>query len=91
MVSQLVISFAMFWTFSEVYLPKCTTIASLVNLPIKKAGMMYNGFIRAIPPAKKEVLLAMVIKNTEEWLLGFSTLFLSFFRQEIEHLHSLTL
>ena len=37
--------------FSEANLPIDMAIESLVNLPIKKAGIICNGVIRAIPPA----------------------------------------
>lgn len=52
MVFQLNIPSIMFWAFSEVYFPKLTTMVSLVNLPTKKAGIIYKGFILAMPPAK---------------------------------------
>lgn len=42
----------MLWLFSDAYLPKWIAMESLVNLPIKNAGIMYNGFILAMPPAK---------------------------------------
>src|ERR1035437_6907576 len=37
---------------SDAYLPICTVMASLVNLPTKNAGIIYKGFIFAIPPAR---------------------------------------
>src|SRR5450432_1895101 len=37
--------------FSAAYLPINTAILSLINLPVKKAGIIYRGFILAIPPA----------------------------------------
>lgn len=40
-------------TFSEAYLPKWTVMVSLVNLPMKNAGIMYSGLIFAIPAARK--------------------------------------
>ena len=38
-------------TFSEAYLPIDKAVASLVNLPTKKAGIIYKGLTRAMPPA----------------------------------------
>jgi hypothetical protein len=40
--------------FSEANFPKCTAMASLMNLPTKKAGTMYIGFNRDIPAAKNK-------------------------------------
>lgn len=37
--------------FSAAYLPINTASISLVNFPTKKAGIINNGFILAIPPA----------------------------------------
>lgn len=37
--------------FSVPYFPKCTKTVSLINLPMKKAGMIKMGFIFAIPAA----------------------------------------
>ena len=30
----------MFWVFSEAYLPACSAIVSLVNFPMRKAGII---------------------------------------------------
>ena len=38
--------------FSDAYLPTCNATASLVNLPMIKAGIMYMGFILEIPAPK---------------------------------------
>ena len=43
----------MLWAFSDAYLPACTAKVSLVNLPIKKAGIIYLAFNFDMPAAKK--------------------------------------
>src|SRR5674476_1188697 len=48
---------------SDAYFPICTVMASLVNLPTKKAGIIYKGFIFAIPAARISVLLEAAIKS----------------------------
>ena len=40
--------------FSEAYLPACNANASLVNLPMIKAGMRKTGFTFAMPPARNK-------------------------------------
>ncbi|GAB2982075.1 hypothetical protein GCM10027049_18160 [Mucilaginibacter puniceus] len=40
--------------FSDAYLPKCTEIASLVNLPTKNIGIICDAFILAIPLARNK-------------------------------------
>ena len=46
-------SCSMLWAFSDAYLPAYTTKVSLVNLPIKKAGIIYLAFSFDMPAAKK--------------------------------------
>ena len=38
---------------SVAYFPKLMAIVSLINLPTKKAGIMFCGFTFAIPAARK--------------------------------------
>lgn len=45
-------SFIMLCAFSNAYLPACNTIVSLVNLPIRKAGIIYFAFNFAMPAPK---------------------------------------
>ena len=43
----------MLWAFSDAYLLACNTKLSLVNLPIRKAGIIYLAFSFVMPAAKK--------------------------------------
>ena len=41
------------WAFSAAYLPACNAIVSLVNLPMRNAGIIYLVFIFEMPAPKK--------------------------------------
>ena len=42
-----------FWKFSEAYLPACSAIVSLVNFPMRNAGIIYTAFNFEMPAPKK--------------------------------------